>query len=666
MSEARAPSPAPARPDEEERGEVSLWTALSILRRYWRLALLTGLASGLLVHLSIALWTRRAPTTYAASFEVRYRAGANVLAGLSRLVGRDLPSLRDRSSVETQLEIFRSQRIRRAALRRVSAFENLDDEALRERARDFEVRLEHRANTDIIRTEVRGHDLELVEEYAAGLLAEYHANDVRSKRRKDNELKTYLEHQIALQEKKLSRLYEVLSAHRDAKPLEERRARSRKHLEEIEEALRVERRARRRGRDALLAKYTPEHPRVREATEALQALDDILAAEDEQSLAPFLGGTDAEWAALRADAFAERKEQQRLDAELVALRARIGERYRDVLRAGSDPEHVQREYRLAQETYEGLRRRLNQVELSIQDKSSDLETLSEPSAAEVVRPNPWRWSLFLGALAGLLCPFALESLMVTAHSVEDLERAAGLPVMALVPKLEGEAAAGGAPVSPGSAAADELRVLRTNIESTLDYPPRRLLLVAGAEPGEGKSLVASSLARVYAEMGVPTLLVDLDLRRPVDHELLRVKRSPGVAEVIRDGVPWRRAIQIPDVDNLHVLPAGEPVEDSGGLLATLRLAEVLGEMREVFSVVVCDSPALTAVSDASLVARRADGVVLVYALATTPQRSLKRTLGMLRTAKAKVLGVVANDLRGLHRRSAYRRRYYYRRRAGRS
>src|SRR5207302_6984858 len=82
---------------------------------------------------------------------------------------------------------------------------------------------------------------------------------------------------------------------------------------------------------------------------------------------------------------------------------------------------------------------------------------------------------------------------------------------------------GPALVPAGSPASNALRMLRTNIEAALDYPTRRLLLISSAEPGEGKSLIAANLAATYAEMGLPTLLVDLDLRRPVAHDLLRVR-----------------------------------------------------------------------------------------------------------------------------------------------
>jgi capsular exopolysaccharide synthesis family protein len=639
---------------DSARGDPSVWTSLSIVRRYWLFAALLGAAVGVVVLVGTAIWSANAPTLYTANFEVRYRSGNSVLAGLSRLVGRDLPSLRDRSTIETQVEILRGKKLRLEALNGIPGDAERSEAERKALLGTFQVTVEHRSNTDIIAVRVTGPDQEHVQGYALGLLRAYRNRDVAGKRAKDEALKAYVEQQIIAHEAKLADLYQVIAAHREVAPLEDQLERSRRRVVEAEEALAAEARSRRNKRDALLANYTPEHPQVIASETALAKLEEIVAAQDAAGLAGHRGGAEAQWAALRQEAFDEVARGQEVEAKILQIRAGIGERFAELLRAGSDPEHVQREHRLALETYEGLRRRHNQVELSIRDTSSDVEVLTEPDARRLQRANPWRYAVMAGLLCGLLAPFVVESLVVTAHTVEDVERAAGLPVLAVLPKV-GEK--DGGPILPqGSAGSDELRLLRTNIESALDYPPRRLILVAGAEPGEGKSLIAVNLATVYAEMGVPTLLVDLDLRRPVDHELLKVKRGPGVTEVVKDGLPWKRAVQIPGVDNLHVLPAGAPVEDSGGLLATVKLAEVLAEMREVFSVVIVDSPALTAVSAASLVARRADAVVLVYALATTPQRSLQRTISMLSTAKAKILGVVANDVRGMLRRSKYRAR----------
>lgn len=626
------------------------WGWVRVLRRFRRAAVLMALAAGLLVHVSYALIAAYTPTTYVVRFEVRYRSGTAVLAGLASLVGRDLPSLRLRSTIETQVEILQSREVRKRALRRLKAYAGLTEEQLATVSPPYRLSINAVPQTDIIAVEVRGHDGDGALEYAHALLAEYHAHELSTKRSKETALQAYIVEQIGVFEEKIGRLQEVLRAHQRAKPLEEARERAAKRETEANETLLTERRKRRHVRDAYLDRFTPAHPLVAEVERSIAAIDSIIAARTADELRPYLASSDAQLAALRADALEEARRRGELEAQVHRLRAEVGERYAALLRAGAEPDRVQREYSLAQETYEGLKRRLHQVELSIQDVSSDVETLSEPYRS-VERPAPsWVISVVVALVAGLVGPFALESLAVSCHTVEELEHVSGLRALAVVPRVTARAAA---LLPRGDPALDAMRLLRTNLESRLDYPPRRLILVSGAEPQEGKSMIAANLAAVYADMGVPTLLVDLDLRRPSVHRNANVRRAPGLTEVISGARSWQRAVQTTAVEHLHVLSAGAAVEDSGGHLAAVRLAEILGELQEFFAVVICDSPALLAVPDASFVARLADAVVVVYALSVTPNRSLTRTLGMLSTAKANTVGVVANDVRGLSSSSSY-------------
>ena len=165
----------PAATPEGEGSEFSVSTAVSILRRYARFGILIGVSAGLLVHLGTAFAAARAETVYAATFEVRYRAGTSLLQGLSHLVGRDLPSLRDRSTIETQLEILGSRRLRKAALARVKSFEGLSPEELTARTAHLSVSFAHRSNTDIIAATVNGGEPTEVQEFAEAVLAEFHA-----------------------------------------------------------------------------------------------------------------------------------------------------------------------------------------------------------------------------------------------------------------------------------------------------------------------------------------------------------------------------------------------------------------------------------------------------------------------------------------------------------
>ncbi len=643
----------------ETTGGAGVRVAVGIVLRRIRLVVAVGLLAGVGTHLALTYTTG---SRFVVSFDARYKTGTGVLAGLGNLVG-NLPSLLEKDTIETQFEIIRSHKVLRGALERVGEpVEGLDTDAAHGRLEAAAKTLSFRKKpgTDIFTVKVSGTDPQKLLAFAAAIEAEYRANELRVKRAKDKELGNYVAAQIREQEGKIGNLREVLKAHRDVEPLEKDRDTADRRAAEVADQIRKEKRARTAARDALLAELMPEHPKVVAAQEVLDAFTRISDAKSSAELAALAVGPETQWVTLRQEELDEEARKSAKEAEIEGIRSGIGKKFADLLRTGSDPKQVEREYQLAQESYEGLKRRLSQVELSLADVSSDIEILSDPMVQPPGTATTWVLAVAVALLAGLVAPFLVESLVVALHTVPDLERATGLRTLALVPRVEGgggSGGGGGAPiVAPGTPPSDALRMLRTNVESSLDYPARRVILVASAEPGEGKSLVAANLAATYAEMGLPTLLVDLDLRRPSVHEIYRIRRGPGISDVLSDGTPWRRAVQIPEVDQLHLLPAGSAVEDAGGLLATVKLAELLDEMRQIFSVVVCDSPALLAVADASLVARRADAVLLVYALGTTPSRSLARAQGILSTARANVIGLVANDLAGSTARAGY---YYY-------
>ncbi len=647
----------------EPAGGAGIRVAVGIVLKRIRLVLAVGLLAGVGTHLAL---THTTGSRFVVSFDARYKSGTGVLAGLGNLVG-NLPSLLEKDTIETQFEIIRSHKVLRGALERVGEpVEGLEAEAAHGRLEAAARKLSFRRKpgTDIFTVRVSGPDPQKLLAFATALEAEYRANELRVKKAKDTELRNYVAAQIREQEKAIGNLREVLKAHRDVEPLETDRDTADRRGTEVADQIRKEKRARTAARDALLAELMPEHPKVVAAQEVLDAFTKIAEAKSSAELAALAAGPETQWVTLRQEQLDEEARKAAKEAEIERIRAGIGTKFTELLRTGSDPKQVEREYQLAQESYEGLKRRLSQVELSLADVSSDIEILSDPMVQPPGTTTTWVLAVAVALLAGLVAPFLVESLVVALHTVPDLERTTGLRTLAVVPRVEGAGGGGGAAslVAPGTPPSDALRMLRTNVESALDYPARRVILVASAEPGEGKSLVAANLAATYAEMGLPTLLVDLDLRKPSVHEIYRVRRGPGLSDVLSDGTPWRRAVQIPEVDQLHLLPAGSAVEDAGGLLATVKLAELLDEMRQIFSVVVCDSPALLAVADAALVARRADAVLLVYALGTTPSRSLARAQGILSTARANVLGLVANDLAGSDARPGY---YYYGRRKGR-
>ncbi len=187
----------------------------------------------------------------------------------------------------------------------------------------------------------------------------------------------------------------------------------------------------------------------------------------------------------------------------------------------------------------------------------------------------------------------------------------------------------------------ELRRIMIRLGRTLDFDRRRCLMVTSAQRGEGKSLFCSHFALVLAHhLRKRVLLVDGDLRRPVQHSVYQVPRTPGFADQLRGRPAAPRPTTLP---NLFVLPAGEAGDDISGLLTATGVAAAVAAWKQDFEVVVLDSPPVVPVSDPLQYVDAADGVLYVLMAGRTPRDIVIRGMEILQGVGAHVLGVVANN-----------------------
>jgi non-specific protein-tyrosine kinase len=196
--------------------------------------------------------------------------------------------------------------------------------------------------------------------------------------------------------------------------------------------------------------------------------------------------------------------------------------------------------------------------------------------------------------------------------------------------------------SPRSAVAEAYRTLRTNLQlSSLDQP-LRTLLVASAGADEGKSTTLANLAVTFAQAGRRTILVDSDLRRPSLHGLFGTPNDRGLTTMLlQDDAPAPLA-ETP-IEGLRLLPSGPVPPNPSELLASRRLEGAIERLKDDADLVLFDSPPALAVSDAAVLSRRVDGVVLVVSAGRTRREHAARARQVLERAGARLLGVVLNN-----------------------
>lgn len=199
-------------------------------------------------------------------------------------------------------------------------------------------------------------------------------------------------------------------------------------------------------------------------------------------------------------------------------------------------------------------------------------------------------------------------------------------------------------VNPRSSVAEAYRTLRTNIQlSSLDRPIKSLLVTsAGAD--EGKSTTLANLAVTFAQAGTRTLLVDCDLRRPSLHTLFGSGNEVGVTSMLlADGGP--SAAVATAVEGLELLPSGPPPPNPSEILASQRFAALVERLRGAADLVLFDCPPALAVSDAAVLSRQVDAVLLVASAGKTKRDHAARVRQQLARAGARVLGVVLANAR---------------------
>jgi len=198
---------------------------------------------------------------------------------------------------------------------------------------------------------------------------------------------------------------------------------------------------------------------------------------------------------------------------------------------------------------------------------------------------------------------------------------------------------------PRSPVSEAYRTLCTNLTfADLDRPLRTLLITsAGAE--EGKSTNVANLAVTLAEREIRTIVVDCDLRHPVQHEIFGLPNERGLTSLFLDErARANPPLQEVGVDNLWVLPSGPLPPIPSQLLGSRRLAEIIASLNEGADMVLFDAPPLIAVPDASMLAPHVDGVLLVVSAGRTKREHLRRAQQRLARVQAHLVGAIMNNV----------------------
>jgi non-specific protein-tyrosine kinase len=351
-----------------------------------------------------------------------------------------------------------------------------------------------------------------------------------------------------------------------------------------------------------------------------------------------------------------------IEEQISATEAEIAELTREIdeLEQGDDADDpivvdrisaLQAELGRREDTLEQLQAEWAQVDVSgaaTQPQVSVIERAPVPAFADSVGGG--RPTTLLAAFAGLLVAVAVlvlvEFLDTSLRSETNVFGVTGAPVLTTLPRLRGLRDPSRRLFiveRPHEPAAEAIRLLRTNVEFASASQPVQVLVVSSATSGEGKSTVAANLAVAMAQAGRRTVLVDADLRQPLQHRIFGLPNAHGLTSLLRDPeADWDWALHGTRVANLRVVPSGPLPPNPADLLSLDLFERLLDDLKSVTDLVVVDTPPILSVSDPLAVAAHADGLLLVCRLGRTRVGTVARAAATLRRGSVRLIGVVLN------------------------
>jgi succinoglycan biosynthesis transport protein ExoP len=409
-------------------------------------------------------------------------------------------------------------------------------------------------------------------------------------------------------------------------------------------------------RGQLASKYGPDHPKLKAAEMQIEAVRKQWEHEIDEVLAAF----EKNYKAVVDTQNALEKMIDNEKREAIEL-SKIEVEYKPLGRQAEENAKV----------YGLIASRQKEIDLTGLMKANNVRVLERavlPTAP--VSPRPMQnlgVGLLIGLGAGIGLAFLIEALDNTLKTQASVEALLGVPVLGMIPIIGGKETKEdadklrerdlGVYLDPRSLAAECCRSIRTNILFMSPDRPIRTLVVTSPSPQEGKTTTAVNLAVTMAETGGRVLIIDTDLRRPRLHKSFGVPNQIGISTVIVGKSALDEAIKSTDVPNLDVLPCGPTPPNPSELLHTERFAQVLADCSTRYERIILDSPPCSAVTDPAVLGNVADGVILIVHAGTTTRDAATHARRHLASAKARLLGVILNEIDFSN--PAYGYQYYY-------
>ncbi|NJM22003.1 MAG: polysaccharide biosynthesis tyrosine autokinase [Richelia sp. RM2_1_2] len=340
--------------------------------------------------------------------------------------------------------------------------------------------------------------------------------------------------------------------------------------------------------------------------------------------------------------------------------------------------NLQRELQVASDTLKQLLGKQEALRVDAAQQEVPWELIMPPRLPQdkngnaIADASKGKLDIILGGVAGLLLgvlvAFLLENAQNVFHDSQEVKRSAKLPLLVTIPYLKAikklapteqelvytleteerwllQNGSGKNQYEKASPYTQAFYSLYTRIQAFREQTNICSLVVTSATCGEGKSTVATTLAKTAAEAGLRVLLVDANLQNPQVHHSLGLVNTQGLSEILSQGLDLNDAIgQSYQEENLFVITAGEIPRNPAKLFSSPRMQNFVKRSQADFDLVVYDSPHILGRLDTSILTTHADGILMVVGLGKTVRPSLSKALDELKAGRNRILGLVTNTL----------------------
>lgn len=415
------------------------------------------------------------------------------------------------------------------------------------------------------------------------------------------------------------------------------------------------------------ARYQDTHPNVQVLQQQVKALEATLNQRiREVTLASNRSVTPGDLQVsplsqkLITDAVQLQVRQEGLEQQLAALeqmKAGFNDRRHDIPGFLKNEEDLKQQLDLAQKNYNSLRNKLAEIRLAEIQSVANARVI-QPATPPLTPSNQARNLLLLAGTGAGLClgiAAAFGADMIDRHlkTTDEIRAAYPYSLLGLIPRLNSAPQLWdhSSQVPPVPFIQEAFRMLQTHLKFLNPDGQSQTIVISSALPQEGKSTIAANLATTMAQSGQRVLLLDANLRSPIQHALWDVAPGPGLSDWMVNADAADAIVQSV-MPNLDLMTAGGVSPDATTWLESATFQQRLNDCRAHYDYILIDAPPLLDSVDAVILGKIADGLLLVARLGSLDDRSARAVQELLHRSGCPILGLVVNHLNLQRRRSS--------------